>query len=129
MDSLDHALNRLAAGTLSAIYIVSGIGLVLRIASENYDVCAVIDALRSDLTAPERVVAKLLTLAADGGDPKYAHQHDAAMLGMLYALHTTHPMLALATARGEWPDSALSAPWTVGLARRLCDTKSEDGVN
>ncbi len=129
MDSLDHALNRLAAGTLSAIYIASGIGLVLRIASENYDVCAVIDALRSDLTAPERVVAKLLTLAADGGDPKYAHQHDAAMLGMLYALHVTHPMLAIATARGEWPESVVSASWTVGLARQLISTKSDVAVN
>ena len=124
MDSLEHAMNRLAGGGLSAIYVASGIRTVLRIASENFDVCAVIDALRYDRTAPDRVIEKLMALADDQGDARYAHQHDPAMLGLLYALHATHPMLAIATARGEWPDGMMSASWTVGFARSITQQKA-----
>lgn len=124
MDSLDHALNRLVAGSIASINVASGIRLAMRIASESYDVCAVVDALRSDRNAPERVIARLVALAADSGDKHYTHQHDAPMFGMLYALHVTHPMLALATAQGELPDGVISASWTVGLARWLSSTKA-----
>lgn len=129
MDSLDHALNRLVAGSLASINVASGIRLAMHIASESYDVCAVVDALRSDRNAPERVIARLMALAADSGDKHYTHQHDVPMFGMFYALHVTHPMLALATAQGEWPEGVMSASWTVGLLRQLSSTKSDSEVN
>ena len=118
-DSLDVALDRIAGGALSGVNLADGLSLALQVVAACFDVCAVVDALRADPNAADRVVARLRTLASDGGDVKYAHTHDAAMLGLLYALHEVAPKRAVAEVRLDWPEDALRARWFVRFARLL----------
>jgi len=118
-DSLDIALERIAGGCLSIVYVSSGLSLALRIISQNYDVCAVIDEVRAKSAYADRVVARLRALAEDGGDPQYRHEHEAAMLGLIYALHESAPERAVSEVRLDWPECTLRARWFVGFARLI----------
>lgn len=116
---VETCIAELRAGAASGVYIASGLGLAKRILSENVTVARLVAAMREDADAPAIVLRELLALAADGGDPKYAHQHDPAMLALLYALDTVAVPVDGFSPRGPWPEAVNRASWTRGFASAM----------
>jgi hypothetical protein len=118
-NALRTCLDALRYGAASTIHVASGIGLALHLTRENPVVVGLVAAMRSGADSHAIVARELLSLAADGGDPAYAHQYDAAMFALLYALDEVAPSVALATVSAPWPDAILRASWTRGFATRI----------
>lgn len=116
---VETCIAELRAGAAFSVYIASGLGLAKRILSENVSVARLVVAMREDTDAPASVVRELLALAADGGDPTYAHQHDPAMLALLYALDTVAVPVEGFSPRGPWPEAVNRASWTRGFASAM----------
>ncbi len=117
--TINGCLDALRRGAASTIHVASGIGLAQHLARENPVVIGLVAAMRSDANSHAIVARELLSLAADDGDPAYAHQHDAAMFAVLYALYEVAPSVALATVSAPWPDAIMRASWTRGFATRI----------
>lgn len=126
--TINGCLDELRRGAASTIHVASGIGLAMRLTRENPVVIGLVAVMRSDADSHAIVARELLALAADGGDPAYAHQHDAAMFALLYALDEVAPSVALATVSAPWPDAILRASWTRGFATRILNNGRREPV-
>src|SRR3972149_9531795 len=108
------------------INILSGYQIFLRALQNDETLKQLVDILRDSPHNRNRVFQRLIELLVDNPEPQYAHPHDAALAGYLYALNQVDK--ALAEQAFEQIERTPNLWWARRLVKHIRDTAETNVV-